>query len=69
MLTRIFAAAVFALLTMIAPAHAATIPNAIEAVDITFANGWTLTGEMEWHYGALATMDTIIPSPAPQVCF
>jgi len=44
---RIFAAAI-ALLAVTMPAHAAPIPNPVEAVDITFANGWTLTGELTY---------------------
>jgi hypothetical protein len=46
-MSRTFAAVIFALLTVTAPAHAAYV-NAIEAVDVEFANGYVLTGEMEW---------------------
>jgi hypothetical protein len=43
------AAAAFALLTVTAPGHAST--TAIDAVNVTFANGYTLTGEMGWFNG------------------
>jgi hypothetical protein len=47
---RIFAAVLFALLITTAPAHATTVPNAIEEVNITFADGYVLTGQMQWQY-------------------
>ena len=47
---RTIAAAIFALLAVTAPARAMMVdpPPAIEAVNITFADGDTLTGQMGW---------------------
>jgi hypothetical protein len=47
---RTFAAAVFVLLAVTAPARAMMVdpPPAIDKVNITFANGDTLTGEIGW---------------------
>jgi hypothetical protein len=48
MTKRFCAAAVFVFLTVTAPARAST--TAIDAVNVTFANGYTLTGEMGFFY-------------------
>jgi len=57
------AAVVFALLSVTAPAHAATI-GPTDALDITFANGDTLSGEIGWWFDVY-TPGFSFPFPGP----
>jgi hypothetical protein len=65
-MTRTFAAAIFTVFALTTPAHAAmVVPNAIEAVNITFASGDVLTGEMEWNYGVFDSPGYSFPGAGP----
>jgi hypothetical protein len=71
MLSRIFVAAVLlAILTSTAPAHAAVVFDAVtEAVNITFANGYTLTGELNYDFFDSPTIFYGFPHPGPTGLF
>lgn len=61
-MTKKFAAAVFALLALTAPVHAATI----EAIDLNFANGFKVTGDITFtDFGPAGVIPT---SGIPTLC-
>jgi hypothetical protein len=63
MLTRIFAAALFALLVTTAPAHAGAV--AVEDINLNFGNGYTADGRARFFVPGMAEFGPDFSSPNP----